>query len=219
MTSGATTLPIDRSCALRRGRAAAACLAGLTALLAALPAQALEVTELMALLTQVRSGEARFTEQRLVKGLDAPLVSSGTLSFAAPDRFVRRTLLPKAESMAVEGNIVTLVRGGKSRSFALDASPEMEAIVESVRGTLTGNAGSLRQHFQLAVSGSAEQWQLALQPVAPRLKVMLTDVRISGQRGLVKTVEMRLADGDRSLMQIEPVSTAGSPPTATDKRP
>lgn len=180
----------------------------------AAPAHALEVPELMALLAQKRSGEARFTEQREVKGLNAPLASSGTLSFAAPDRFTRKTLAPRPESMVVEGNIVTLTRNGRTRSLALDASPEMEAIVEAVRGTLTGNATSLQQHFKLAVAGSSEQWTLELKPATPRLSVMLDSVRIAGKRSELRTVEMRLADGDRSVMQIEPAAAS-----ATGTRP
>ncbi len=194
-----------------RARRLAAPLLLAAAALAALPAHALDLPELMALLAQKRSGEARFTEQREVKGLDAPLASSGTLSFAAPDRFTRKTLAPRPESMVVEGNIVTLTRNGRSRSLALDASPEMEAIVEAVRGTLTGNATSLQQHFKLAVAGTPEQWTLELKPATPRLAVMLDSVRIAGKRGELRTVEMRLADGDRSVMQIEPVAAGARP--------
>lgn len=184
-------------------------------------APALSVDELMTMLAQVRSGEARFTERREVKGLDAPLLSSGTLSFAAPDRFTRRTLLPRPESMEVEGQIVTLQRAGRSRSLVLDAAPEMEAIVEAVRGTLTGNAGSLKQHFKLALSGSAEQWTLELLPIEPRLQVMLSSVRLSGRRAELRTVEMRLADGDRSVMTIEPVpaGAAGTGAASAARRP
>lgn len=192
-------------------------LAGLLGWAAAAPAAALDLTELMGLLSQVRSGEARFTEQRQVKGLDAPLVSSGTLSFSAPDRFTRKTLAPKPEGMAVEGNMVTMSRGGRSRTFVLDASPETEAIVEAVRGTLTGNAQALQQHFKVKVGGSAEQWTLELQPIAPRLQVLLSAVRIGGRRSELRSVEMLMADGDRSLMQIEPMAAGGAP--APDKRP
>jgi outer membrane lipoprotein-sorting protein len=185
----------------------------------ALPAHALDLPELMALLAQKRSGEARFTEQREVKGLDAPLASSGTLSFAAPDRFTRKTTAPRAESMVVEGNIVTLTRNGRTRSMALDASPEMEAIVEAVRGTLTGNATSLQQHFKLSLAGTPEQWTLELKPATPRLAVMLDSVRIGGRRSELRTVEMRLADGDRSLMQIEPLTASSAAPAAAGSRP
>jgi outer membrane lipoprotein-sorting protein len=177
-------------------------------------AQALELDELMALLAGTRSGQARFTELRHVKGLDAPLASSGTLSFAAPDRFTRQTLSPRAETMAVEGNIVTLSRSGRTRSLALDATPEVEAIVESVRGTLTGNARSLRAHFKPVVGGNADAWTLELLPIEPRLQVMLSAVRIAGRRAQLRSVEMRLADGDRSLMTIEPLP-AGTPESAT----
>ncbi len=195
-----------------RLRSLAAPLVVMVAALFALPAHALDLPELMALLAQKRSGEARFTEQREVKGLEAPLASSGMLSFAAPDRFTRRTTAPRPESMVVEGNIVTLTRNGRSRSLALDASPEMEAIVEAVRGTLTGNATSLQQHFKLAIAGTPEQWTLELKPATPRLAVMLDSIRIAGKRSELHTVEMRLADGDRSVMQIEPVAPAAPRP-------
>lgn len=179
-----------------------------------LPAWALELNELMALLAQVRSGEARFTEQRQVKGLDAPLLARGTLSFAAPDRFTRHTLEPRPESMVVEGNIVTLQRNGRSRSMVLDASPEMEAIVEAVRGTLTGNGQALMQHFKVAVSGSAEHWAMELVPIEPRLLGLMSSVRITGRRTQMHTMDMRMANGDRSLMTIEPVAARAGGPQA-----
>ena len=111
----------------------------------------------------------------------------------------------------VEGPIVTLTKGGRSRSLVLDASPETEAIVEAVRGTLTGNAQTLKAHFKVAVSGSTDQWALELQPIEPRLQVMLASVRIAGRRAEVRTVEMRMADGDRSVMSIEPLSADKKP--------
>ncbi len=206
MTSGAKR-PTDGAWIawLRRLVVAAACGFGWLA-----PAQALELGELMRMLAQVRSGEARFTEQREVKGLDAPLLSSGTLSFAAPDRFTRTTLQPRAESMSVEGNTVVLARNGRSRTMVLDAAPEVEAIVEAIRGTLTGNAFALQQHFTVTVRGHAEQWTLELVPIESRLAGLLTSVRLAGQRAELRSVEMRMADGDRSLMKIEPVPATGA---------
>ena len=168
-------------------------------------AQAIEFDALMAMLAQTRSGQARFTEQRWVSGLDAPLASSGTLSFTAPDRFTRQMLAPRSETLAVHGNSVSLSRNGRSRSLALDAAPEIEPIVEALRGTLTGNGRSLQQHFKTSVSGDAQSWLLTLAPIAPRLQALLAGVRITGQRAELRSVEMRMADGDRSLMLIEAV--------------
>jgi hypothetical protein len=46
----------------------------------------------MQLLATVRSGEATFVERREVALLDRTVVTSGRLSFEAPDTFVRETL-------------------------------------------------------------------------------------------------------------------------------
>lgn len=178
--------------------------------LVAAPAWAFELPALMALLGQQRSGEAAFTEQRFVRGLDEPLVSSGSLSFSAPDRFVRKTLKPRPESMVVDGNTITLTRGGRSRSFTLDAAPELAGLVEAIRGTLTGNAQALQRHFKPELSGSAALWSLSLSPLDGRLGGQLRTIRIDGRRGEVRSIELLLPDGDRSLMAVEPLrSTAG----------
>ena len=44
---------------------------------------AFDLPELMTLLAKQKSGEARFTEQRFVHGLEGPLDASGTLNFDA----------------------------------------------------------------------------------------------------------------------------------------
>ena len=108
-------------------------------------ADTFDLTALAALLAQRKSGEARFEETRLVSGIDGPLFSSGTLSFTAPDAFARRTLRPREESMTVQGNVMTLKRGGRSRQMTLDAVPELTALVEAMRGTLTGDAVALQK--------------------------------------------------------------------------
>ncbi len=177
---------------------------------AAWPAAAFELPELMALLAQQRSGEAHFTEQRFVQGLDAPLEASGTLSFAAPDRFTRHTLTPRAESMVVDGNTLTLTRSGRSRRFALDATPEMVALVEAVRGTLTGNAQTLTRYFRTALAGDAAHWTLDLTPIESRLAGQVRSVRIAGRQGELNSIQMQLAGGDRSVMSIEPVRAAAA---------
>ena len=80
-----------------------------------------DLAALSAELARNKSGQARFTEERFVTGIDSPLRASGVLSFVAPDRFTRQTLEPLAESMTVEGNTITLKRGNRSRQMAMDA--------------------------------------------------------------------------------------------------
>jgi hypothetical protein len=190
---------------------------GLLALLLAgcsLPALALELGELMSLLGRQTSGQARFSEQRFVKGFDEPLLASGTLAFtASPPRFERRTLKPRAESMVVEGNTVTLSRGGRSRTLALDAAPEAMVAIEALRGTLTGNAQALQRTFRTSLQGTLERWTLELTPLAGSAAGQLRFVRIVGLRDEVRSIETQLLDGDRTVLTIEPVrdSAASTP--------
>lgn len=163
-------------------------------------------------LAQARSGQATFVEDRRVQQLDQVLRSSGRLSFVAPDTFIRETLRPSHEKLAVVGNQLTMSRGTRSRVTSLDSVPEAVVIVEAIRGTLTGNKDTLEKYFDTSVQGSAEQWQLELVPREPRLRGQVAHLRLSGRQGQVREVRMTLADGDTSVMRIEPVADAPARP-------
>ncbi|MEO8078917.1 MAG: LolA-related protein [Caldimonas sp.] len=166
------------------------------------------LAELTTLLARRTSGEARFTESRSVRLLDQTLVSNGRLSYRAPDTFVRETLKPWPERLAVTGNVLTLTRGERSRTMQLDASPEAAVIVEAIRGTLSGNRASLERLFEATVSGDAGHWTLDLVPRDLRLRGQVASVRVSGSGSAVAQVQVQLADGDRSVMTIEPAGSA-----------
>jgi hypothetical protein len=169
-------------------------------------AQSFDLAALMALLAQRKSAEARFTEERTVSSLDGPLYSKGTLSFTAPDRFARVTTEPRAESMEVQGNTAILKRGGRTRTMALDTIPELASLVDAVRGTLSGDAATLTKHFKVDVGGDAARWSLAMVPIDSALARQVARIEIVGQRTDVRSIDLRLAGGDRSLMQLDVVS-------------
>ena len=206
MTTGVKTLGLDRLERYDRRLP----LRWLLALCVGLgtPAWALDLATVAAQLAVRKGGEARFTEERFVSGFDGPLRASGTLSFTAPGRFARVTTEPRAESRVVDGNSLVLTRGGRSRQMALDAVPEVAALIEAVRGTLTGNAGTLDRHFKVKAEGSAAQWTLTLTPRDNRLATQVREVKIAGLAGDVRSVELWLAGGDRSLMLIDPLVAA-----------
>ncbi len=138
--------------------------------------------------------------------LDRTVVTSGRLSFEAPDTFVRETLKPSRDRLAVTGNTLTMSRGDRSRTVQLDAAPEAAVIVEAIRGTLTGNRAALERLFTPTVGGSAERWTLDLVPREARLRNQVAALRVSGAQAVVREVAVTMADGDRSVMTIEPMS-------------
>jgi outer membrane lipoprotein-sorting protein len=164
-----------------------------------------DLDTLMGRLAQVKSGEASFTEERQVVQLERTLRSSGRLSFAAPDTFVRETLQPRHERLAVVGNELTMTRGNRTQTTQLDSLPEAAAVVEAIRGTLTGNRASLERYFGTSLQGTSEQWQLELVPRDARLRAQVTRLSVSGRDTEVRELHMTLAGGDTSLMRIEPL--------------
>jgi hypothetical protein len=181
--------------------------AGLAPIVVAAAAE-FDLGQLTDLLGRVKAGEARFVEKRRVEMLDRTLESTGRLSFRAPDTFVRETLAPRHEKLAVTGNVLTMSLGERSRTVQLDSTPEAAVIVEAIRGTLTGNREALERLFLAAVSGNAERWALELVPRDLRLRGQVSSVRLSGQRSIVREIAVMLADGDRSTMSIEPLTRA-----------
>jgi len=167
---------------------------------------ALDLNQLMQLLAQVKAGEAVFTEKRTVAMLERTLESSGKLSFEAPDTFVRETLKPRHERVAVVGNMVTMSLGQRSRTVPLDSVPEAAIIFEAIRGTLTGNRDAIERNFRASVTGAAARWTLELVPLVPRLRELVMSVRVSGKQSLVLEVIVAMADGDSSVMSITPQS-------------
>jgi hypothetical protein len=176
-----------------------------------LAAPLFDLAQLTTLLGRVKSGEASFVEKRRIEMLDRTLESSGRLSFRAPDSFTRETLRPSHEKLEVNGNVLTMSSGDRSRTLQLDSSPETAVVIEAIRGTLTGNRDTLERFFATTVSGSAERWTLDLVPHDLRLRGQVASVRVLGHESAVHEVQVLLADGDRSTMTIAPLPGGATP--------
>ncbi|EON20578.1 putative fatty acyl CoA synthetase [Cupriavidus sp. GA3-3] len=166
------------------------------------------VDQLMSTLAQRKSGRVLFTETKYLAIVDKPVQSSGELLFTAPDHLEKRTLSPKAENMVLDGDMLTVERDGKRYTMPLQNYPELAAFIESIRGTLAGNRQTLERYYKLGLEGRASRWTLTLTPADSRMAAVVSQVRIDGSLDVLDRVEIRQADGDRSVMKIRP---AGRP--------
>jgi hypothetical protein len=57
------------------------------------------------------------------------------------------------------------------------------------------------------VSGQPQRWTMELVPIEPQVRDLVRSVQISGQQSWVREVTVVTADGDRSVMSIEQVSS------------
>ena len=161
-----------------------------------------DLDAVMSLLAMRQHGRVEFIEQQFLAVLNHPVESSGELRYDAPDRLEKRTLLPRPEDLVLAGGVLTMERGGRSRVLDLHRYPQIQPFVESIRATLAGDRGALEKIFHVDFAGDVQRWSLTLVPLDSRLMRAVKQVQIDGSRDRLLRVEIRQADGDRSLMTL-----------------
>lgn len=176
--------------------------------LLAFPAAAgFDIGQLMDELARNKGGRASFVEKRYIALLDKPLVATGEMSFTPPDRLEKRTLTPKPEILRLERDTLSIEREKQKLTIQLGNQPEALAFVDSIRGTLAGDRTALERNYALYLAGSHEKWTLTLLPSEPKIAALLQRITVSGNRSRIRSIEYLQADGDRSVMTIEPIDT------------
>jgi len=161
--------------------------------------------QLMDALRQVRSSSARYVETRTYRMLNQTVSSSGRLIYVAPDRLQKETIEPVPARLTVNGDRLTIERQGEpTREISLRDHSEIGAFVESIRATLAGDLPALTRYFTVGLAGDANAWTLTLAPMDPKLRELVTTIRIKGTRASIVDVETTEADGDRTDMAIRP---------------
>ena len=180
------------------------------ALVAVLLMGAADVSDLdrvMGALAERKQGHVSFTERKFIAMLDTPVVSSGELLYSAPDRLEKKTLKPKPEYLVLEGGVVSAQRGKRHYTLDLKQYPQVLPFIESIRATLAGDRAALERIFKVDFSGNFEHWNLELAPLDAKLAKTVSIIHIEGTKDFIHTVEIREADGDRSLMTISPAAS------------
>lgn len=181
--------------------------AGLLLLGLALPVfAAFDVTQLMNDLARHKGGTAKFVEKKYIALLDRPVVSTGELTYSAPDRLEKRTLTPKPETLRLDKDLLSIEREKQKLSINLANQPEAFAFVDSLRGTLNGNRAALEKNYLLHLYGNPEKWVLTLLPSEQKIAALVQRITVSGSRDQIRSIEYLQADGDRSLLLIEPLA-------------
>jgi hypothetical protein len=161
-----------------------------------------DLGELMRQLAGRRHGEVSFVEQHVLKLLKRPAESYGELSYDAPDRLEKRTIEPKAETLTLAGDVLTVARGGRTHTLDLKAYPTLVPFIESIRATLAGDLPTLERLFTVDFAGSIAHWRLTLTPRDAQVAKAVSRVTIEGTGDTLTTVEITETDGDRSLMTL-----------------
>ena len=159
-------------------------------------------TRLMALLAARQRGEVTFVARTYAAGLTRPLESSGVLRYRAPDHLEQRTLKPAPSDLILDGERLTVRRGGRTRHVDLRSYPDIAVYVDALRDTLAGRGAALERHFTVRWRGTLAHWQLTLVPVSSGASVRR--IRLAGEAADIRTIEILAPHGARTVMRIGP---------------
>ena len=168
------------------------------------PAAGWNVEQLMQSMAAVKSAKGKFVERKQMAILNVPLETTGTLAYTAPGRLEKHTLQPKPESLILDQDRLLIESRDKKfrRTLNLQEYPLVWALVEGIRSTLAGDLRTLSRFYRLSLEGSESGWRLVLTPVEPKVRELLSEIRISGSANRITTVDVYEAGGDRSTMTV-----------------
>ena len=63
----------------------------------------------------------------------------------------------------------------------------------------------LEKNYLLHLSGQPEKWVLTLLPSDTRIAALVQRITVTGSKNQIRSIEYLQADGDRSLLSIEPI--------------
>lgn len=178
----------------------------LSASASASAAPAWGLPELMQAFAQVSAVNSKFVERRESIYLNAPVVLSGELRYAAPQRLEKHTLAPVDERFVADGDRLSVERvvNGKAQSVRVNLHdyPQLRPLIDGVRATLAGDGATLARYYTPGLTGNAQAWRLRLLPREAALRERISEVRIDGHAATIASVEIHEASGDISRMRI-----------------
>ncbi len=173
--------------------------------LAALPALAFTTAELTAQLQAPQSIQGSFTQQRHLRSLDKPVQTGGQFALRPGNGLFWHLQKPFDMKLRVRRDGITR-QDAQGRWRSNGSQTAQAAQVKLFMAVLGGDTAELQRHFNLALSGNAQQWRLTLTPKTAVMRQIFNKITISGGQ-LVQTVELDEKQGDRTVMQFAQLQT------------
>ena len=153
-----------------------------------------------------------FVEAHFSPLLVRPLVVSGQLEYLGPGMLARTVNQPYHERSEISGDTATVARQGEPpRRFSLERAPQMQALVASFAGLLSGNYAALERNFTLDLHGDATHWLLGLVPRNPQVRDSIRSITVSGSGSQPLCLTTFQANDDTTVLLLAAAAREPSP--------
>lgn len=170
-------------------------------------AHAFDLQQLSEQLAQPDVIHGQFIQEKHLRALPQPLISKGSFVLAKNHGLLWLLKTPLQQDYRITANGIA-----RRDNNGWQLLPNKSAGAEQNRlflAVLQGDSSGLQRDFELALSGTAQQWQLTLTPRSVLLKQVFKQINIDGG-ALVQTIELLETQGDSTLLRMQD-STAEQP--------
>src|SRR5467141_2992367 len=183
---------------MRRSIIAALAFLALTSIASSAPLSEADLKNLLAGIRQNRSTQADFQEERVIRLMKKPIVSSGRIWFQPPNKF-RREVKGNSPSITVSDGRQLWIYYPNFKSaerYPLGKSSPLDSTVAAINSAL--NLENIENIFQINATKSDKGYDLALLPRTASMKRVFQklDLHINENLGVERT-DMLLPNGDR----------------------
>lgn len=151
---------------------------------------------------------AEFKEEKRMALLAAPLVNSGTIHYAPPERMARHTLKPSRSTVLIDKRSLKMSDGKRAETIDFKRNPVARQFVDSFLPILRGDKRALEKMYRLRFkvrSARQETWELLLEPRLSPMNKAIKSIRFRGQRLVMQTMTVTEVGGDTTLTTFSKV--------------
>src|SRR5438105_12365527 len=192
----------------------------LTCIADSAPLSEVDLKNLLAAIRQNRTTQADFQEQRMIRLMKKPILSSGKVWFQPPNKF-RREVKGNSPSITVSSGRELWIYYPNFKSaerYPLGKGSPLDATVAAINSAL--NLENIETSFNISATKSDTGHELALLPRTGAMKRVFQklNLRINSEFRVERT-DMLLPNGDRIVTTYSNQTRAPIPPSTFEFKP
>jgi outer membrane lipoprotein carrier protein len=186
----------------------------------AAPLSEVDLKNLLAGIRQNRGTQADFQEERAIRLMKKPIVSSGKISFQPPNKF-RREVKGNSPSVTVSDGSQLWIYYPNFKSaerYPLGKGSPLDSTVAAINSAL--NLENLENTFQINATRTDKGYELALLPRTTSMKRVFQKLDLHINENLrVDRTDMLLPNGDRIVTMYSNQTRASVPASTFEFKP
>ncbi len=192
----------------------------LTSIAKTAPLSEADLKNLLAGIRQNRSTQAEFQEQRVIRLMKKPILSSGRIWFQPPNKF-RREVKGNSPSVTVSDGRQLWIYYPNFKSaerYPLGKGSPLDSTVAAINSAL--NLENIENSFQISATKSEKGYELTLSPRTGSMKRVFQKLDLHIDDNLrVERTDMLLPNGDRIVTVYSNQTRVAVPASSFDFRP